>query len=301
MKRPAPRVSRETGRRHDAWRGASARVLALSALGAINCQGEVIHNTLTVGRHLTLDHPQTTQHLGGRLEFLSRRPTLHRDHLAAGLHEGKAPSRQLVESRHSTSSDIGGCQLSMELLSSPPMHRDIIEPELRNSAREPVGPALHRFDEVDVQVRSNQSNGNARQSGTRSDVDESGTGGEGVLNHGTVEDMSLPEDGHLAWTDEAVAHTGVSEDRREGLCKRKALTEESMSAVRCGWDVSSHEGKVSRETATRSRAGRRVIVVSNGGVIHLGHLGHVGVVRLRLLHRTVISGVHDDIAPRLSA
>ena len=77
-----------------------------------------------------------------------------------------------------------------------------------------------------VEVWSGNGEGETRKPGSRADVDDRGAMGEGVLCHGTVEDVALPQDGYLARTDQPVRDPRVGQDLGEPLAQSQSRTED---------------------------------------------------------------------------
>ena len=111
----------------------------------------------------------------------------------------------------------------------------LYEAEVGHRGAQPVGPALHRFDEVDVEVRACDRQGDPRQSRSGTDVDEARRGGERLLDDGAVEHVPLPQAGHLTRPDQPVAHPGVRQDCHELLGQRRPLPEHHSRTRGCGW------------------------------------------------------------------
>src|SRR5699024_4842802 len=194
------------------------------------------------------DHAQPPQGLLRLGQLLGRRPTLDGDEGPLGIKEGEAPPRQLVDPADRSGRDPRRRQVAVDFLGATTMHTGVGQSEIGDGLDQPLGTPEHRFDEVQLEVRSGDGQGQAGEPGAGPDVDDPRPGREGVLDDGAVEDVSLPEDVHPPGPDEAVTDTRVGKDCGERFRRRKALTEESVSAFRCNGRLSRHGPAVSRET-----------------------------------------------------
>src|SRR5699024_12852756 len=69
----------------------------------------------------------------------------------------------------------------------------VLQIEVLDDHGQPLHAAFHRFDEHDLRLRTQQRDGNARQTGTAADVADDIVIADELGDHGTVEDVSGPQ------------------------------------------------------------------------------------------------------------
>ncbi len=122
-----------------------------------------------------------------------------------------------------------------EVLRSSAVHGHRLQAQLTDGVREPVGPPQHRLDEVDVEVGTRDGERDTRQAGARPDVHHPGAVREGVGDDGAVQQVTLPQSGHLPGPDQAVRHPGVGQHCGEPGGLGHPVAEHTSRTRRCGW------------------------------------------------------------------
>ncbi|KRC46852.1 hypothetical protein ASE16_15750 [Leifsonia sp. Root227] len=166
---------------------------------------------------------------------------LHQDEFTAISEQGSGEGEELAERAHRAGGHLVECNIQADVFGTGSDHIHVGEAELRDLLVEPGDATLHRLDENERDIRTRDSEYQARESGAAPDVPDTSSAEEGS-DDCAVQDVAGPQTGEFERTDKSTLFTLRSQVGREPAGHLNLRTEKTSGGSRLDF-----EGVIHRE------------------------------------------------------
>lgn len=189
---------------------------------------------MTDPENLGSAHTKIVQHRAGIIEFRNDPLTLPRQQFASRAKQRHGPADEPLQRGDRPRGHDIDRGLAGHILRPCPADTDTFESEQIHAFFEKDRSAEKRFEQSDGQIRPHECQDDAGQPSAGAEIDHLGTDRDHLRRHRAVQEMPLPQPGHLAGTDEAPLHADITQKLGIALHGRQCVTEEIARAPRRG-------------------------------------------------------------------